>query len=139
MSEENVELVRRLFEAFGPDVDPAGPDMDLAIEFLHSDLDYRAVEGALDDVGVLHGHEAVRRYWEQWDETFDEFRAEPEQLIDAGEQVVAAVRISGRMKDSEAVVDMRFWMNLTVRDGKIARGREYLTREEAFEAAGLSE
>ena len=132
MSQQNVEVVRRFFEAFDPDV-------DRAIEFWHPDLDYRAVEGALDDVGVFYGHEALRHYWEQWDETFDEFRAEAEQLIDAGDQVVAALRISGRMKGSQAVVDMPLWMNFTVRDGKITRGREYLTREEALEAAGLSE
>jgi ketosteroid isomerase-like protein len=90
-------------------------------------------------VGVFYGREALRHYWEQWNETFDEFRPEPEQLIDAGEQVVAAVHLFGRMKDSEAVVDMRFWMVFTVREGKIARGREYLTREEALEVAGLSE
>src|SRR4051794_22368686 len=132
MSQENVDVVRRFFEAFRSDV-------DTAMEFWHSDLDYRAVEGALDDVGVLHGPEALRHYWEQWNETFDEFRAEPEQLIDAGEQVVAAVHIGGRMKDSEAVVGMRFWMVFSLRDDKIGRAREYLTREEALEAAGPSE
>jgi ketosteroid isomerase-like protein len=133
MSQENVEVVRRLFE-----FDPTA-NVDPALELWHSDLDYRAVEGALDDVGVFYGREALRHYWEQWNETFDEFRAEPEQLIDAGEQVVAAVHLLGRMKDSEAVVDMRFWMVFTVRDGKIARGREYLTQEEALEVVGLSE
>ena len=58
MSQQNVEVVRRFFEAFDPDV-------DRAIEFWHPDLDYRAVEGALDDVGVFYGHEALRHYWEQ--------------------------------------------------------------------------
>jgi ketosteroid isomerase-like protein len=64
---------------------------------------------------------------------------EVEELIDAGDQVVALVRGIGRMKDSDAEIDLRFAIVFTIRDGKIATGREYFTREEALEAAGLSE
>ena len=43
------------------------------------------------------------------------------------------------MKESEAEVDIRYAIVFSIRDGKIAAGREYFTREEALEAAGLSE
>ncbi len=129
MSEENVEIVRRMFQGFGPDLD--------AIGLWHADLDYRAIEGAPDDVGVIHGHEALRHYYEQWFQTFDDFHAEPVELIDAGEKVVADVHVTGRMKGSSAVADMRLGVVYTVRDGKIARGREYATPEQAREVAGV--
>lgn len=130
MSEENVEIVRRWFAAMDPNLDGAA-------EFWHPDIDWRAIEGAPDDIGVFRGHDAMRHYYEQWYETFDDLRAEPEELIDAGEQVVAIVHVTARMKDSEGEVDMRLGIVFTVRDGKIVRGREYATREQALEAAGV--
>ncbi len=90
-------------------------------------------------MGIIRGRDAVRQYYEQWYETFDGIRAEAEELTDAGDQVVAAVHVAGRMKESDAEIDMRLGVVYTVRDGKIIRGREYATREVALEAAGLSE
>jgi ketosteroid isomerase-like protein len=69
---------------------------------------------------------------------FDELRADADELIDAGEdRVVAVLHVIGRMKGSNADVDMRYAIVYTVRDGLIVRGREYATREQALEAAGL--
>jgi ketosteroid isomerase-like protein len=51
------------------------------------------------------------------------------------------MRISGRPKGTSAEAELTLSVAgvNTIRDGKIARGREYWTREEALEAAGLSE
>jgi uncharacterized protein len=133
MSEENVEIVRRSYEAY----DRGG--LDAIAEFWHPDINWRAAEGALDDVGLMEGPDALRHYVEQWEDTFETIRAEVEELVDAGDQVVAVVRGIGRMKESEAEVDLRYAIVFSVREGKIAAGREYFTREEALEAAGLSE
>jgi ketosteroid isomerase-like protein len=97
------------------------------------------VEGALDDVGLMEGPDAIRDYYRQWEETFEDIRVEVEELIDARDQVVAIVRGIGPMKDSDAEVDIRYAIVFTTRDGKIAQGREYFTREQALDAAGLSE
>ena len=133
MSQENVEIVRRYFAAY----ERGG--LDASAEFWHPDITWRAAEGALDDVGLMKGPGALRRYYEQWEDTFESGRVEAEELVDAGDQVVAVVRGFGRMKESEAEVDIRYATVLSIRDGKIAAGREYFTREEALEAAGLSE
>ena len=133
MSKENVEIVRQYFPAY----DRSG--WDGLAEFWHPDINWRAAEGALDDVGLMEGPDAVRDHLRQWEETFDKGRMEVEELIDAGDQVVALVRGFGQMKDSDAEIDLRFAIVFTIRDGKIAAGREYFTREEALEAAGLSE
>ena len=133
MSQENVEIVRQYFAAH----DRGG--LDALAEFWHRDINWRAAEGALDDVGLMEGPDALRHHYEQWADMFDGVRAEVEELVDAGDQVVAVLRAIGRMKESEAEVDLRYAIVFSIRDGRIDAGREYLTREEALEAAGLRE
>ena len=132
MSEENVEVVRSALASFDR-------SLDRVAEFWDPEIDWRAIEGAPDDIGVFKGHEAMRRYYGQWYETFDDIQVETEELLDAGEQIVAMIRAVGRMKGSGANIDMRLGIVYTVRDGLIVRGREYPSREEALEAAGLEE
>jgi ketosteroid isomerase-like protein len=67
----------------------------------------------------------------------DDLRIEPEQLIDAGEQVVVSMRISGRGKLSGAHVELTLTSVSLLRDGNIVRGRNYSEKAEALEAVGL--
>ena len=133
MSQENVEIVRDAAAAYNR----GGPDA--WSEYCADDIDYRAIEGAPDDHGPIHGKAAMQAHWQDWFDTFDDLKVEPFELIDAGEDVVAVVRFGGRAKLSGVETDLTFAVVYTIRDGKIARGREYWTREEALEAAGLSE
>jgi ketosteroid isomerase-like protein len=134
MSEENVKAVRDAAAAFNRG------DLDTWSEFWTDDIDYRAIEGAIDDRGPMHGKAAVRAYVQDWLDNFDNFRSEAVELLDAGEDtVIAVVRISGLAKLSGIETDLTYAALYTIRDGKIARGREYWTRDEALEAAGLSE
>jgi ketosteroid isomerase-like protein len=65
---------------------------------------------------------------------------EPVELIEAGEdKVVGVMKISGRAKLSGVQTDLTDAIVYTLRDRKIARGREYWTRAEALEAVGLRE
>ena len=115
-------------------------DLDTWLEYIADDIDYRAIEGAPDDQGPIRDKHALRAYVQDWQDTFDDFTSEPVELIDAGEdRVVAVNRISGRAKLSGAETDLTYAALYTFRDGKVVRGREYWTRDEALEAAGLSE
>jgi ketosteroid isomerase-like protein len=112
--------------------------LDGLIECFTEDIDYRAVEGAPDDRGPLHGREAVRAYVQDWLDTFDDLDTEILDLIDAGDDKVIAVnKLSGRAKLSGVETDLTYAVVYEVRDGKIARGREYASKQEALEAAGL--
>ena len=134
MSEENIKTVRDAAAAFNRG------DLDALFEYWADDIDYRAAEGALDDHGPIQGKDALRAFMQDWLDMFDEFKSEPIELIDAGgDKVIAVVRISGRAKLSGVETDLTYAAVYTIRDGKIARGREYMTRAEALEAAGLSE
>jgi ketosteroid isomerase-like protein len=134
MSEENVAAVQAALNAFARD------GLDGFAEFWTDDIDHRAVEGALDDRGPMRGKDAVRDYVQDWLDTFNDFTAEAIEVIDAGDdKVIAVLRASGRAKLSGVETDLTYAVIYTIRDGKIARGREYWTKEQALEAAGLRE
>ncbi len=130
MSEENVAVVEAAYEAL------AREGLDRFLEYWTEDLDHRSIKGALDDRGPIHGRIAMRAFVEDWIDLFDDFQIEPIELIDAGEnQVVAVIRISGQARLSGVETDQTFGAVFSIRDGMIARGREYETRAEALEAA----
>ena len=134
MSEENVRTLRDAYEAF------KRGDLDAWFGYMADNIDYRAVEGAPDDHGPIRDKDALRAYLQDWQDTFDDFTSEPLELIDAGDDnVIAVVRISGRAKLSGVETDLTYAALYTLRDGKVVRGREYWTREEALAAAGLRE
>jgi ketosteroid isomerase-like protein len=134
MSPENVEIVRKQFEA----LERGG--LDAVAEFWHPEIEWRAVEGAADDVGVMRGHDRLRRYYEDWINTFDDLRAEVERvLFDADGRVVVSVRNYGRGRASGVETEGRYYVACTVRDGQIVSGREYESGEQALETVGLSE
>jgi len=90
MSKENVEIVKANYEAF------ASRGLDGWMEQFADDVEYRAPEGSLDDVGPIHGKTALRAWLQQWMDTFEGFWFEAVEFIDAGEdQVVVVERFGG--------------------------------------------
>ncbi len=134
MSQENVAVVKAAYEAF------ARGGLDRFMGHFTDDVDYRAFEGAPDDRGPMHGKNAVRAWLQDWIDMFEEFTMQPVELVDLGDNtLVVAERYGGRAKLSGVDTDSTVWTVLTIRDGKIARGREFPSREQALEAAGLSD
>jgi ketosteroid isomerase-like protein len=134
MSQENVEVVRRMLQAL------ADGGLNAMAEFWDPDIDWRAAEGAIDDVGEMHGPVAVRRYVQDWIDTFDGFSVVVEELRDVGDDRVLTIqRANGRAKLSGTETDLRYAVVSTVRAGKVVRVREYLSIDEALEAVGLRE
>jgi ketosteroid isomerase-like protein len=77
---------------------------------------------------------------EQMDEVWDTFQIEPEEFIDAGDNVFVASRMSGRGRGSGVEAEMRAFAIWTFREGKVSRFRGgYRDRAETLEAPGLSE
>ena len=132
MSQENMKIVRKALE-------DSDSSLDRVAHLWDPEIDWRAIEGAPDDIGIFTGHEAMRRYYGQWYATFEQLRVRVEELREVGDQVVAGVHVTGRMKGSDAEIEMRLGIVYTLRNGLIVRGREYSTWAEALEAAGLSE
>jgi ketosteroid isomerase-like protein len=121
--------VRRQFAAF------SDSGLDAAAAYWHPDIDWRAVEGAADDIGVIKGPDALRRYYQDWLDTFDDMRGDVgEVLFESGDRVAVVVHNSGRGQASGVVTRGRYYVVCTVREGLIVSGREYESREQALEA-----
>ena len=75
MPSESAEVVRRQFAAF------ADGGLDAMAAFWHPDVEWRAVEGAADDVGPIRGQAALRRYYQDWLDSLDDLRAELEEVL----------------------------------------------------------
>ena len=134
MSQENVEIVRRAIQAY----DDFG--FDGLTGFLDQDVNWRAAEGAPDDVGEMNGIEAMRRYFADFPEMFEDLTTVPTEVLDLGDdRVLAVLRMKGRARLSGVETELTFAAVYTLRDGKIVRGREYLDRVEALKAVGLQE
>jgi ketosteroid isomerase-like protein len=133
MPEENVEIVRTLYEALNDrDWDRFGAVCD-------PDVELRGTIGGLEEDRLVRGVEGIRRVTEEEDtEIWDEHLVEPRKLIDAGEQVVVLQREYDRGKSSgvELVVDMAAVVD--VRDGRVVRVQPYMDAAAALKAVGLS-
>jgi ketosteroid isomerase-like protein len=95
------------------------------------DIDYRAVEGALDDAGPIIGRDAMRAYVADWFEMFSDLRLTAEEIRDVAGQVIVRWRLEGTANASGVPTELRVFIVYTLRDGKIVRGREYMTAADA--------
>jgi ketosteroid isomerase-like protein len=134
MSEENVEAVERVrrlaaaynkrdWGAFSAELDP--------------EVEYTPVE----EHTTYHGREAFTEYAKRWLEVWETFSGEPEEIeiAPAGDRAFLALRFRGRGKGSGVEIDDRVYWDGELRGGRLYRISEYTKREEAREAAGLSE
>jgi ketosteroid isomerase-like protein len=132
MSQENVEVVRRMYAE-------VKTRPEALFEFLDDDIEWETA--GLDLAGTARGRgpATVRSFFRSWIGAFEEWGFEAEQLTDGGDAVIARIRQWGRGKASGAVVENSFWQVWTLHDGKAVRATHHRTESEALEAAGLSE
>jgi hypothetical protein len=131
MSRENVEMVRRLYRAMD------ARDVDAVAEITHPDVEW--IPDRRVGEPSIRGREEVIRFFADRAEMFGELSAELERLWDSGDRVLAFVHVTGRGQASGAGFDIRIAHLWTVHDGVVVRGQGYGDRDEALEAAGLSE
>jgi len=132
MSQERVEIpsevVRTWFAAFENDTVRFRDTLHEAIEW------FPVEENRTRYVGI----ESAMRYRERWLETWDDHRFDLEEVVGKGGSVVALVHITARGKVSGAEVDLRFYAQFKVRDGKVVFVFDHDNKVEALKAAGLS-
>ena len=152
MSQENVEIVRRYFEAAerafaaywqGPrsvaDSLRAGevePEIADAMRHLHPNIEWKS---AL--IGITtRGHEDTARGVDQLLDAAQDYRVIVPEVTDLGSnQVLAVLELAMKGKASDIDVNATVFSIVTLENGLIIRMDEYLERPEALEAAGLSE
>jgi ketosteroid isomerase-like protein len=104
----------------------------------HEDISWRAIEGAPDDVGEMHGRDRLRAYYEEFLEAFEGIVMDPIEIADIGEYVMVELHVEARSRAGGVPTEIRFGLLYRLRDGKVAWGREYASRDEAIAAAGRS-
>jgi uncharacterized protein len=136
MSRANVEIVRQVHDA--------ATRRDAAAVFALYDpeveLDPSRVQIAgFAGQGVYRGHEGLRRFFREWHEAWENVEYDFEELIDAGDQVIAVVTRRARGRASGADVEWRLALVWTLRAGRVSRLAWFPTRAAAAEAVGLPE
>jgi ketosteroid isomerase-like protein len=130
MSEENVELVRRAIEHFIGTGEPQWSVTHEEVEVYDHDI---------LDAGDYRGHAGFRHWLEDWAAAWSDFSMEPDEFLDAGDRVVAVIRMKATGRGSGVVVQRRDAMVCALREGKIARIDYYNDREQALKSVGLED
>jgi ketosteroid isomerase-like protein len=138
MSQENVEVVRRGYEAWNSgDVETALALFDPEAEILLA-KDAGAVWG-LDLQDSYRGIDGFMRFLADFAEAWEDFRWEPAGYRDAGDQVLVLIHLTARGRGSGIELDTDMAHLCNVRAGKVVRHETFMDRREALEAVGLSE
>jgi ketosteroid isomerase-like protein len=133
MSQENVEVVRRLFAAWNR------KDQDTAMALLDPQIEFRS---ALVDLGqkVYRGHDEMRQYRADLETAWETWETRDERFIAVGkDRVVSLYRVRGLGRGSGVPVEHDVSIVFTVRRAKVTRAKAYLDQKAALEAVGLSE
>ena len=138
MSQENVEIVRRLLAAL-QSVDSGNFERRFAEirEIFDPEVEWVAAPHSLLASEEYRGYDGVRRFWTQFLSAWDEYGLQVDEVIDAGDRVVAVMRLSGRTNELE--VDEARSSLVTLRDGRIVRIEPFASKDGALKAAGLRE
>jgi ketosteroid isomerase-like protein len=95
------------------------------LRYLDPEVEWSTTDAWIERA-TYRGHDGVRRHLGSMAAEFEDVRAEPVELIDAGgEQVVSPVRISGRGKGSGAPVELTLISVGWLRNGVAYRIRNY--------------
>ncbi len=131
MSQENVELVRRLLDAFNRQ------HLAAVLALMDDDVESDSVLVAIE--GGYHGHDGIRRLWEDVHNAIPDLTIEAVEVRDLGDLTVANVRVRGHGASSDVFFEETLWVVGRWRRGKCIWWRIVNSHDEALEAVGLSE
>lgn len=97
-----------------------------------------ALEQPAPEAGVHCGRDTFETFLRAWLESFDDFRIEPEQILEDEDRLIALVHQSGTGRASGIEVEARIAQVWTVKDGRVVRWQSYSSREEALAGSAQS-
>jgi ketosteroid isomerase-like protein len=131
VSQQNVELARRTFEAF------AAGDVDGMIAVADPDIEFLPVTANLTTGGVPYrGHDGLRSYMEDAKRVWQDLKIHPEEFRDLGDRVLTLGHT--RARGGGMIMDLPSGWVWQMRDGKIVSCRVFASHEEALAAVGLA-
>jgi ketosteroid isomerase-like protein len=140
ISQENVEIVRRVYEAWWAGLDRGDPGAAFDTEPIADDFEFTLEGFEFEGRSVWRGRDEYVEWFRTWTGEFEDWSLQLERLIDAGhDRVVALTHQSGTGKGSGVPVELNLGAVFELNDGLVVRMRTYLSQAEPLEAAGLSE
>jgi ketosteroid isomerase-like protein len=133
MSEENVEVVRAMNEAF------AEGDLEGALARLHPEIEWHGTKGGLDEGKVYRGHREVIAAFVDALEAWERQSLETTRYVDAGNRVVVFFHEVASGRESGATVETDTGVIFTVQDGSVMRVDPFMDRDEALREAGVAD
>ncbi len=120
MSQQDVEIVRSGYDAFNRN------DIPAALALQDPQIEWIEAGGGRAPAGTFRGPQSIAtEVFAKVPQNFDDFRAEPEQFIDAGEHVVVVGRFRGKGKGG-TTLDAPFVHVYQMRNGKSIRFQNYV-------------
>src|SRR2546428_12508991 len=133
MSERNVELLRRLIEAFN------AREVEAFIAYCDPSIEFKSVFAAVGGA-IYRGHDGLRKYFRDLADAWgDEIRVEPEAYFDLGEQTLLLLLFHGRGRHSGVEVAGAYALLARWRDSLIVYMKSYAHRHEALSDLGVSQ
>jgi steroid delta-isomerase-like uncharacterized protein len=133
MSQENVEIVLQAMDAWNRE------DIEALIPLSGPDVEFVSIFAGMEG-RTYRGYDGLRRYFADMKDAWAEFHRDIEDVTDAGNnQVLVCFHLHGTARASGVPVDERVTTVFHLRRGRLHRMVVYRDREEALEAAGLSE
>ena len=141
MSQENVALVRSLYEIGAGDWFSIAPDqIDRAFrEYIDEQFEARLPSDYPEGEPVFRGREGFEEMMAMLGDTWGKWRIEPERFSDAGDRVVVFLRILAEGGASGVPIEVETAHVWTIRGARATAMHAYRDRTEALKAAGLSE
>ncbi|MGZ5386650.1 MAG: nuclear transport factor 2 family protein [Solirubrobacterales bacterium] len=134
MSQENVKVVREAFESF------LRGDQERTAQLVDPEVEFHGTVGGLQEGQIAHGQSQIDQQFEEVDlEAWEERRLEPEEFIDAGEDVVVLLHEYRRGRGSGVELETKTAVVVAVSGGRVVRIQGCMDRDAALAAAGLSE
>ena len=131
MSQEDLEIVRRNFEAL------AAGEAGVLFERAHPEIRVFPRPAEPDAAAEYRGLEGLMEYVINWFGQWDDYDSELVEVTDAGEHILAVVRERGRAPSGPEVEGL-FSHSFVLRDGKVVEWHMYDSHAEALAAVGLS-
>ena len=133
MSQDNVELVRRLLTA----IQEKRPDD--VLPHLHSAFEI-VPSPTFPETEILRGPAGFMRFMSRWPEMFSDYEFAHDQFWDAGERVVVALHEQARSgRGSGTTLDDHFAHVWTLQGGLVSKIQVFDDQANALDAVGLSE
>lgn len=132
MSEENVEVVRRIYQLLNRG------DLEGVVELCDDDFLMDMTERVFNP-DTYTGPDGIRRFYAGVQDAWESYRWDVEETRIAGDSVVALLHCEGKSREGGPGVDWRVAWHWKLRQGRPVFLRFYRERADALEAAGLSE